>query len=86
MYFDGKEYYNKGDSRRLLQKNYRKQGKDVIAICLNTGEVYRFSSIREAARATHTHASNVSHVINGIEQRQTGGFFFAYDDGSFKFE
>lgn len=84
--FNGKKYYNKGDSRRLSNKNYRKQGKNVIAIRLSTGKVYRFESIQEAARSTKSHAYLISRVVNGVEQRQTNGYFFAYDDGSFKFE
>lgn len=51
----------------------------VIAINLETSEVYRFKSQSEAARKLGVDVGNINHVLKG-KQNKTGDYWFCYVD------
>ena len=51
----------------------------VIAINLETSEVYRFKSQSEAARKFGVDVGNINHVLKG-KQNKTGDYWFRYVD------
>ena len=54
----------------------RRKKTPVIAIEYATGEdLFKFGSIKEAAKVCQVHGTNISKVLNGV-QKQTKGWFF----------
>lgn len=72
--------YNAKYREKFGISSIESQGHPLFAINLDTNEVLRFRSQREASRVLGFSQGNIGSVIRG-KMKQTNGFWFVNDDG-----